>query len=396
MAISITNRHALRRGATITSAALLALGIGFVSPGVASAVLPPVTAATAGAVYNNIPVQVPGNVPSEAFEAQSASEFGSAISMTSLSVTNPVVTVLLSSWGCENGNWFSNNCSTTPGTTFSEPVTVNIYALGPATAGSAPGALLLSQTSTFDIPYRPSSDAAHCAATSAGAGAWYSVADGACYNGYATPITFHLIGHLATSQVVVSVAYNTTHYGYAPYGENTACYTSDGGCGYDSLNVGLTAPPSVGHDPRPADAYLNSSWSGAYCSPSNPGVGSFVADPGCWSGYQPAVRIQQGAVGTILKANPSIARVISPRIYLKLSARLTTSAGNPVLGEPISFTAAGHAVCVAVTNSNGTAACSGFLTGVPASIISLGYYAHFAGDGVLLPKSAHGFLLRLL
>jgi hypothetical protein len=32
---------------------------------------------------------------------------------------------------------------------------------------------------------------------------------------------------------------------------------------------------------------------------------------------------------------------------------------------------------------------------VPASIISLGYYAHFAGDGVLLPKSAHGSLIRL-
>ena len=393
MGTSTTHRHVFRRSTTVTSAALLALGIGLVSPGAASAALPPVTASTAGSVYDNIPVPTPGNLSSEAFEAQSASEFGSAVTMTSLSVANPVVTVLMSSWGCESGNWFNGNCATTPGATFSEPITLNIRAIGPATAGSAPGGLLLTQTSTFNIPYRPSADPTHC--TGADAGKWYSAADGKCYNGFATPITFHLTGHLFTNTVVVSVAYNTTHYGYSPYGEGTACYASDGGCGYDSLNVALSSPPSVGSDPRPSDAYLNSSWPGAYCSPANPGVGSFVADPGCWTGFQPAVRIQTGSVATVLKANPSIARVIGPRIYLQLSARLTTAAGNPVLGEPITFSAAGHVVCVAVTNINGGAACSGFLTGVPASIISLGYYARFFGDGVLQPSSAHGPLIRV-
>ena len=388
-----THRHALVRGTTVAGVALLALGIGLVTPGVASAALPPVTAATAGSVYNNIPVQVPGNLPSEAFEAQSASEFGGVVQTTSLSTTNPVVTVLMSSWGCESGSWNGGDCSTTPGATFSEPVTLNIYARGASTAGSPPGALLLTATDTFNIPYRPSADPVNC--TGDNAGKWYSSTDGACYSGFATPITFHLTGHVPTNQFVVSVAYNTTHYGYAPYGEGASCFGTDGGCGYDSLNVGLASPPSVGHDPRPADAYLNSSYPGAYCG-ENPGIGSFVADTGCWSGFQPAVRIQSGSVGTILRANPSIARVLTPRVYLQLSARLTTSAGNPVLGEPITFTASGHTVCIANTNANGVAACSGFITGVVRSILSLGYYAHFAGDGVLQAKSAHGPLIRLL
>lgn len=386
-------RRSARRSAALITTALAAVGIGLLRPDVAGAALPPVTAGTAGTVYNNIPTPTPGNVSSEAFEAQSASEFGGTVTMTTTSVTDPVVTVLLSSWGCESGNWSTGTCATTPGATFNEAITLNVYAPGPATAGSPPAALLLTETQTFAVPYRPSADAVHCTGTNAGK--WYSAANATCYNGFATPVTFHLSGHLASNTVVVSVAYNTTHYGYSPYGEATACYTSDGGCGYDSLNVGLWSPPSVGSDPRPADAYLNSSWSGAYC-PGNPGVGSFVADPGCWTGFQPAIRIQQGAVATVLKAFPSIAQVFpGPVITLQLSARLTTAAGNPVLGEPITFSAAAHTVCVGVTNTNGVARCSGFLRGVPASVISLGYYARFFGDGVLLPSSAHGSLIRI-
>lgn len=385
--------HRVRRIGALATGVLVALGLCLVRPDIASAALPPVTGGTAGTVYNDIPVPTPGNVLSEAFEAQSASEFGSAVTMTTSSLTDPVITVLMSSWGCESGHWFDGTCATTAGATFSEPITLNIRAIGPASAGSAPGALLLSQTQTFAIPYRPSADPVHC--IGANAGKWYSAADATCFNGFATPVSFQLTGHLATNTVVVSVAYNTSHYGYSPYGEATACYTSSGGCGYDSLNVGLSSPPSVGSDPRLADAYLNSSYSGAYCGP-NPGVGSFVADPGCWTGLQPAIRIQAGAVATVLKANPSIARVIGPTIYLRLSARLTIAAGNPVLGEAIAFSAAGHSVCTAVTNTNGVATCSGLLTGVPASVISLGYYARFLGDGVLLPSSSHGPLIRIL
>ena len=379
---------ATRRGFSIIAVSLAAVGIAVVNPDVAAAALPPVTASTAGAVYDNIPTPTPGNLPSEAFEAQSVSEFGGAITMTSSIVSNPVVTVLMSSWGCETGHWTTGDCVTSPGATFSEPITLNIYKKGLGGDGSAPGALLHSVTKTFDVPFRPSADLAHC-----GDGRWY---DGAhCYNGFATPITFTLTGiTLFTNNVVVSVAYNTSDYGSNPYGHDTACAGTVAGCGYDSLNVALSSPPSVGSDPQPDNAYLNSTGYG-YCGHANVNAGSFVETDGCWTGFQPAIRIQTGSVSTVLKANPSVAKVIGPRIYLTLSARLTTVAGNPILGEPITFRAAGHVVCVGTTNANGVAGCTGFLTGVASSIISLGYNAVFAGDGVLHARTAHGPLVRI-
>jgi hypothetical protein len=200
-------------------------------------------------------------------------------------------------------------------------------------------------------------------------------------------------GHLAISNVVVSLAYNTTHYGYHPYGELTACFTSPGGCGYDSLNVGLSAPPSVGSLPHPSAAYVNSSWPGAYCA-ANAVTGSLTYDAGCWTGFQPAVAIQQGSVATVLHAAPSIAQVLPGLIItLKLSARLTLVGGTPVLGEPVNFFTATGYVCTGITNASGVASCGSLLHGVSSSILSLGYAAEFAGDGVLQPSATHGALV---
>src|SRR5262249_55807325 len=128
------------------AAALVAGGLS-----TASAAPAPVTAATAGAIYDNIPRPTPRNPPSEAFEAQSASEFGGAVTFAGTGRSHAVVTVLMSSWGCESGGWNTDDCQTTPGTTFSEPITLNIYNTGAGTAGSAPGSLVGSVTKTFDI-----------------------------------------------------------------------------------------------------------------------------------------------------------------------------------------------------------------------------------------------------
>jgi hypothetical protein len=46
--------------------------------------------------------------------------------------------------------------------------------------------------------------------------------------------------------VVYGIAYNTSHYGPNPIGEADACYTSSGGCPYDSLNIGLEIRPKNG------------------------------------------------------------------------------------------------------------------------------------------------------
>ncbi|MDE2590244.1 MAG: hypothetical protein KGL95_11360, partial [Patescibacteria group bacterium] len=102
---------------------------------------------------------------------------------------------------------------------------------------------------------------------------------------------FTLSGVTLPDKAIVSVAYNTTHYGYSPIGQSAPCYTSSAGCGYDSLNVALTAPPSVGSDPVADSAYLYSTWTGAYCDNGTSGTGTFRLDSPCWAGYQPAIEV---------------------------------------------------------------------------------------------------------
>jgi hypothetical protein len=242
-------------------------------------------------VYNNIPSPRPGNVPSVGFEATSASEFGGQVQLNGTVGRNPQVTVLMSSWGCQTGSWSAGNCATSSGSGFSVPITLNAYNVGPS---DAVGSLIATKTQTFNIPYRPSADATHC--TGGDAGKWYQASTSTCFNGYAWPITFDLTGVSLPDNVILTVAYNTSHYGYAPKGDHTACYTSSGGCGYDSLNVGTSGPAATaGSYPTPDGAYANSSWGGFYCDGGAGGTGTLRFDnaPGCWTGYQPAFKVTE-------------------------------------------------------------------------------------------------------
>jgi hypothetical protein len=245
-------------------------------------------------IYNDIPGTLPGNLFSQAFEAQSASEFGDRVVFTGVARQLTTVTVTMSSWGCQVGHWYSADCATTPGATFTHPITVNVYAVG---VGNQPGALLATKTATVNIPYRPTADYVNC--TGSSTGKWYSAADNLCYNGFAANVTVDMSSLAVTlpNSVIVGVAYNTSHYGYAPIGEATACYSSSGGCGYDSLNVAALDPAvtlTAGSNPAPNDAYLNSSWNGAYCDGGAGGLGTFRLDPGagCWTGFKPALAIR--------------------------------------------------------------------------------------------------------
>jgi hypothetical protein len=265
------------RGAGILAAAALA---------VTAVIAVPTASASATRIYNNIPAPLPGNLPSEAFEAQSASEFGGQVSFDGTARHKPVVRVGLSSWGCQSGHWNSGDCSTAPKSTFSEPITVKVYSVG---QDNEPGNLLGSVTHTVDIPYRPSANYTHC--TGADAGKWWDKADATCYNGKLVVRTVRLGDLDLPDTAIVSVAYDTTHYGYNPIGESAPCYSSAGGCGYDALNVALNSPPTVGSDPLPDDAYLYSTWGGAYCDGGASGTGTFRLDAGCWTGFQPAIRV---------------------------------------------------------------------------------------------------------
>jgi hypothetical protein len=261
--------------------ALVAAGV-LVSPAGA-------TGPASGVVFDSIPGTLPGNVPSVGFEATSTAEFGDYATFA----TNPNhllrnVDVVMSSWGCQSGHWNTSDCVTSSGATFSHPITFTIY----ENSGGSLGAPIAHVTQTFAIPYRPSADATNC--TGADAGKWYSTADRQCYNGFATTITFDFSSLNVTlpSSVIYGVSYNTTHYGAAPIGESATCFSSGGGCGYDSLNVGAASTtPTVGTDNDPNGVFQNSSWAGAYCDNGASGTGTFRLDTGCWGMFNPLVRI---------------------------------------------------------------------------------------------------------
>ena len=249
--------------------------------------IPAATAATKTPIYNNIPSPLPGNVASVGFESVAASEFGGQVEFTGTARKSPTVKVVMSSWACQSGAWSTGNCSTARGATFSQPLTVKVYTVG---ANDEPGTLIGSVTHTFNMPYRPSANYTKC--TGADAGKWYKSTDQKCYNGKAFTRGVSLGGLDLPNKVIIGIAYNTTHYGYNPIGESAPCFTTSGGCAYDSLNVGTSAsPPSVGTQPLPDDAYLNSSQADMYCDGGTAGTGTFRLDAGCWTGYQPAFQV---------------------------------------------------------------------------------------------------------
>ena len=257
-------------------------------------------------LYSSLPPAVGANLlPSEGVEAYSFNELGNQITLTR-SALLASVTITMSSWGCgQSGTWNADNCVTTPGSKFTEPITLNIYKApgdDPQTQADTPGnglpgAKILSVTRTFAIPYRPSANNAKCRGTSQyfGAGAFYDAALGQCFPGLATNITFSLTSLHVTlpKNIVFGIAYNTSDYGYAPYGTTTTCYTSTTGCPYNSLNIALSNDPTnlnVGSDPYTGGMYQNA-LAADYCDGGAAGSGTFRFDspstPSCWDEPNP-------------------------------------------------------------------------------------------------------------
>ena len=253
------------------------------------------TAASASPVVKHPPVVIysslvpkPGNLPSVGPEAYSFSEFGNQVTFAAKArhLTKAVVT--LSSWGCASGTWNGANCSTPAGSGFKEPITLNIY--GPSTDGINPGVLITSVTQTFWIPFRPS---ASPLCTGAQLGEYYDYSHKSCFNGKAVNITF-TIGGKVPGTVVYGITYNTSHYGYHPYGSSTLCYGSSGGCGYDSLNIGLSQDPTnikVGRDTNPGKVWQNAAYASDYCDNPSGTTGTFRLDSpnvaSCWGVNSP-------------------------------------------------------------------------------------------------------------
>jgi hypothetical protein len=254
-------------------------------------------AAPTGTIYNSIPSPLPGNLPSVGEEAYAFNEFGNQIKFGGTARTLDSVTLTLSSWACTSGHWYNDTCSTTPGATYPMPMTLNIYQVG---TGPAAGNLIATGSQTFNVPYRPSDDNTLCppAATTDNSGRWYSTADHTCYHGLATNVTFDFSSQnvMLPDSVVFGVVYNTTTYGPHPIGQSAPCFTSSGGCFYDSLNIALAneaTDVTVGSDPNPGTIYQNSPYRSQYCDNGLAGTSIFRLDSptsACWVPYTPAVQ----------------------------------------------------------------------------------------------------------
>ncbi|HYX83825.1 MAG TPA: hypothetical protein VE777_02545 [Gaiellales bacterium] len=254
-------------------------------------------AAKGEVVYKSTATPLPGNLPSVGAEAYSFAEFGDEVTSAHHRHHRVLrsVKVTLSSWGCQAGHWYSDDCVSAPDATFSIPITLTIYRAASTEPSSDPvgvGAKLLSVTRTFQVPYRPSADPVNC--TGGDAGKWFKPGQG-CFNGLATNITFTLHRHhrRLPRTVVFGIAYNTTHYGYDPIGESAPCFTGPGGCPYDSLNIALGPEVVVGSKPYPDTVFQNAT-AAEYCD-NTPTPGVFNLDSptdACWDGYVPAVQIR--------------------------------------------------------------------------------------------------------
>jgi hypothetical protein len=202
--------------------------------------------------YNDLPVTIPQNSPSLGFQANHTSEFGDLIQLA----FGPAI--LTSGSILMNDKALASDWPTWGDpTSWSWPITLNLYNVDSSSGTPQPGSLISTTTQTFSIPWRPASAA-----------------------GQDFLITFALPSVAVPGEFIYSVVYNTETYGPNP--------TNDPNGGpYISLNVAVnnTAPPQVGTRPNPDSAYLNANapayyFDGGAGGPSN----VFRQDTG-WTPY---------------------------------------------------------------------------------------------------------------
>jgi hypothetical protein len=266
--------------------------------------------------YNAMPSDVVNCVnPGIGFEAQSVSEFGNAVNLSSSAGRNLAsFNMDMQSFACQTGHWNGNPhdssntvepCQDPTNPTFQWPVTANIYAVN---GDGSPGALLAtSGPVTQTIPYRPGHDTTgHCANldnTSDSGNRWWNPAAlggaGACQSSIATVLSFNFpAGTVLPDKVLWTVSFATTDNGTtaSPKQGVQDCSSgsdlrfpglTDGGCPYDSLNPGdngntggtdfptshISNAPYAGSDVTPGVAYLNQG-------------GTLQPQPG-WDGLRP-------------------------------------------------------------------------------------------------------------
>ncbi|MEO6122974.1 MAG: fibronectin type III domain-containing protein, partial [Ilumatobacteraceae bacterium] len=282
MIFSSTNTARRARKTTMAALAMCMIIPAFeaVSPSTVSAAPP-----GPEVVYDAIGPSVAPSVQSLAFESQATSEFGDLIELAPGSRVLQDITVELVSWACEVNTYQSNFCGTTPGKTFTHPLTIKGYSVAGVPGSPTVGAELFSVTQNSQISFRPSADNVHC--TGADIGKWY---DGSvCRNGYAFPVTFPdavLPDIVLPGQFIWTISYNTTNFGADPIGATCVPTTN---CGYDALNVGFettSANAFTGYDLNSDTLFWKTT--NSYCDGD---VLNVLRERCGWTGYRPMARI---------------------------------------------------------------------------------------------------------
>ena len=246
-------------------------------------------AATPSSVlYDSTPVKGTVSAPSVGAEAYSFSQVGNEVILRNHTAAVRHVFVTMVSWACQHGNW-NAGCTTTPGTTFTAPITLNLYRhsrTDQTTGAVVPGRRILSITRNFRIHYRPSSLPADGGEYD---GTTYKGRDGQPHHGLAQTIAFPMNVKLP-SDVVWTVSYNTSHHGPKPLGDaapGTVHQT-------DNLNVGLTPKARVGLDRLPHSIFWDTTYAPFTCGGGFQTTGLLNRDGACtmgaWDGMVPAAQ----------------------------------------------------------------------------------------------------------
>jgi len=225
------------------------------------------TSAATITLYDSIPATLPGNLPSLGYQATQTQQFGQAITLAGGGgLYDLTVTVLMSNWAYE-----STYEAVGTSTGFNVPMTLSLFT-DPGT-GAAVSSAFATSTVTAAIPWRPEPGTGGCTGTT------YRAADGQCYNGSLSTVTFNFGNVNLPANLIYGLAFNTQTWGYNPTGVPGP---------YNSLNFALnTVAPSVGADTVPGTVYWDTLTAAWYADGGAGGVGTFRRDTG-WSPYTPA------------------------------------------------------------------------------------------------------------
>jgi hypothetical protein len=232
--------------------------------------------AVAPPVYDSTMSPLPHSIPSLPYEASSTAEIGDLISFSGTKRRLASVTVTLEDWALhsENPTW--------PAPAWQYPITLEIYKVDRSGATPAPGQLIVSNTQTFTIPWKPEPDPT---CTGAQAGYWRAPDNGVCYSSVPANITFDLsaLNVDLPDEVIFGVGFNTQKNGTAPTGASGP---------YSDLNFALSQSVSRGVDVDTGAIFRNSTFAGTYGDGGTAGVGIFRSDSNAsLTPYTPAIQV---------------------------------------------------------------------------------------------------------